>query len=144
MTSFFTALHYTKQCTGIVQYQKVPVCIPIQYTIPCITKSFILYVLFFSCPILATDQTVPYYFTLLFFLSLSFLLSLPQSLSYFPLPLPIPTILEFLPISKDILLYLVTRPDMPLQCIFWKPVETSNDNHSLSKVSPIPNLCFRR
>ena len=109
-------------------------------TIPCITKSFILYVLFFSCPILATDQTVPYYYyysTLLFFLSLSFLLSLPQSFSSFPLPLPIPTILEFLPISKDILLYLVTRPDMPLQCIFWKPVETSNDNHSLSRLSLI-------
>ena len=45
--------------------------------------------------------------------------------------------LEFLPISKDILLYLVTRPDMPLQCIFWKPVETSNDNHSLSRLSLI-------
>ena len=89
MTSFFTALHYTKQCTGIVQYQKVPVCIPIQYTIPCITKSFILYVLFFSCPSLATDQTIPYYFILLFFLSL------PQSFSSFPLPLPIPTILVF-------------------------------------------------
>ena len=106
-------------------------------TIPCITKSFILYVLFFSCPILATDQTVPYYFTLLFFLSLS-----PSSPSLHPSPLFLFLFLyllfqNFQPISKYILLYLVTRPDMPLQCIFWKPVETSNDNHSLSRLSLI-------
>ena len=49
--------------------------------------------------------------------------------------------LVFLPISKDILLYLVTRPDMPLQCIFWKPVETSNDNHSLSNKYRLSLIC---
>ena len=66
--------------------------------------------------------------------------SLPSSSFPLPIPIPIPTISEFL-VSKYISFYLVTRLDMPHQCIFWKPVENiERQSFPFKLISPIPNL----
>ena len=56
-----TALHYTKQCTGIVQYQKVPVCIPIQYPV----SQKVSYYMYCSSPVRFLPPTKQFPTTLL-------------------------------------------------------------------------------